>query len=410
MAKPLQDRLDAINARLGEIAEGKNLPQEEATSQTLPPEIESLDDNEFVTINYETFDEIPESLKSKANKIGGREVKYRKSILGIPVGKEFTSKTKEGYVVTAYGSDIKDAARKTLESQTEAQPTPQTESPQTLPEVENAIADLREQEQAENEETYNKYDEVITPLLEKEKELKAQASLEENGVSLRGVKFSDIVVDDKYLEDILDDNKLSDEEKKQVREVFTRGVTYFKFDKEGEQKFQEKFANPEDITDVADIITGVSAAEESNFNNYNTTNYENVKDAIKYILNNPNDYSPNVVKALTEIKEKLDNPSSSMSRLYAVDVMKELGITESTQKSEQAPQAFPAQEGATAEQEQEFKANPELEQVYRDLHAAVTKNIDEQTLRILKANPSEAMIKKAFDILQSKGVIKIDCN
>ena len=211
------------------------------------------------------------------------------------------------------------------------------------------IAQLRKQEQAEyddmsnpddeakRKEIYDRYDEAITPLLEQEEELTAQASLEENGVSLRGVKFSDIVVDDKYLEDILDDNKLSDEEKKQVREVFTRGVTYFKFDKEGEQKFQEKFANPEDITDVADIITGVSAAEESNFNNYNTANYENVKDAIKYILNNPNDYSPNVVKALTEIKEKLDNPSSSMSRLYAVDVMKELGITESTQKSEQAP-------------------------------------------------------------------------
>lgn len=78
--------------------------------------------------------------------------------------------------------------------------------------------------------------------------------------------------------------------------------------------------------------------------------------------------------------------------------------------SEQAPQAFPAQEGAASEQEKEFKAHPELEQVYRDLHAAVNKNIDEQTLRILKANPSEAMIKKAFDILQSKGVIKIDCN
>ena len=77
--------------------------------------------------------------------------------------------------------------------------------------------------------------------------------------------------------------------------------------------------------------------------------------------------------------------------------------------SEQAPQPFPAQEGAESV-EDKFQANPELEQIYRELQDAVNKNIDEQTLRILKANPSEAMIKKAFDILQSKGVIKIDCN
>jgi len=152
------------------------------------------------------------------------------------------------------------------------------------------------------------------------------------GTSLLGVKYSDIIVDDKYLEDILSDNKLSEEEKKQVRDVFARAVDYFKFDKEGEQKFQEKFANPEDITDVADIITGLSAAQQSAFSFYNTKNYENVKDAVNYIANNPNEYSPKVVKAVKEIKEKLDNPSSSMSRLYAIDVMKELGISEQALK------------------------------------------------------------------------------
>jgi hypothetical protein len=161
-----------------------------------------------------------------------------------------------------------------------------------------------------------------------EEEVKAESVGGDAGTSLRGVKYSDIIVGDKYLEDILSDNKLSEEEKKQVREVFARGVDYFKFDKEGEQKFQQKFANPEDITDIADIIEGISLAKEAEFNFYNTKNYENVKDAVNYIANNPNEYSPKVVKAVKEIKEKLDNPSSSMSRLYAIDVMKELGITE----------------------------------------------------------------------------------
>lgn len=180
------------------VAEAAKVEAEQVI--TLPPEIDSLDDNEIVSIKYETFDEIPESLKSKANKFGGKDVKYRKSILGIPVGKEFTSKTKEGYVVTALGSEIKDAARQTLSSQAQVSPT-----------------------------------------------------------------------------------------------------------------------------------------------------------------------------------------------------------------SEQAPESFPAQEGATAEQEQEFKAHPELEQVYRDLHAAVNKNIDPKTLDAVKRNPTLVMVEKALRELERKGIINIDC-
>ncbi len=145
--------------------------------------------------------------------------------------------------------------------------------------------------------------------------------------SYKGVKYADIVVGDKYLEDILSDNKLSENEKQEVREVFDV-VGYFKFDKSGEQKFQEKFANPEDITEIADILTGVSAAQQSAFNNYNIRNYDNVKDAINYIINNPKEYSPKVVKVFEEIKDKLDNPSSSMDILYAVDILKELGFSE----------------------------------------------------------------------------------
>jgi len=77
--------------------------------------------------------------------------------------------------------------------------------------------------------------------------------------------------------------------------------------------------------------------------------------------------------------------------------------------SEQTPQSFPAQEGATAAQEQEFKANAELEQIYRDLNAAVTKNVDKDTIRMLKTNPSKEMVEKALRELQKKGIINIEC-
>jgi len=78
--------------------------------------------------------------------------------------------------------------------------------------------------------------------------------------------------------------------------------------------------------------------------------------------------------------------------------------------SEQAPESFPAQEGAASEQEKEFKAHPELEQVYRDLNAAVTKNVDPKTLEAVKRNPTLVMVEKALRELERKGVIKIDCN
>lgn len=94
------------------------------------------------------------------------------------------------------------------------------------------------------------------------------------------------------------------------------------------------------------------------------------------------------------------------------------GITEaktaqaSTQaEAEQATEveSFPAQEGAASEQEKEFKAHPELEQVYRDLHAAVNKNLDPKTLDAVKRNPTLVMVEKALRELERKGVIKIEC-
>lgn len=153
--------------------------------------------------------------------------------------------------------------------------------------------------------------------------------------TITGVNYEDIVVGNDRLEDILEKNNLSNDEKNSIRDVFSRGIEYFKFDKEGSQKFQERFSNPEDIESVSDIIFGVSASKESDFIQHNERNYRNVKDAINYIANNPKEYSKGVVKTALEIKSKIDNPSSSFDRIYAIDIMKELGIQEPVKESKE---------------------------------------------------------------------------
>jgi len=96
------------------------------------------------------------------------------------------------------------------------------------------------------------------------------------------------------------------------------------------------------------------------------------------------------------IVEKSLTPKSSESQ------------TAATPTSEQAPQPFPAQEGAESV-EDKFQANSELEQIYRELNAAVIKNVDKDTIRMLKENPTEAMVDKALRELQKKGIINIEC-
>lgn len=245
-------------------------------------------------------------------------------------------------------------------------PQTTTAAPQTLPEVENAISNLREQEQAENEETYNKYDEVITPLLEKEKELKAEAPVAEEAKGESGVE-GDVESRTNKLE-----SKLSDFENN------TRS-----------QSTKDLIAWAEDIFDTKFEGDFNKGEYISFFNSLGDKGYE----AARY-LQNPK-------KALSILKE---------SPVYLAKLAGQSIPTQEAQAptSEQAPQSFPAQEGAESV-EDKFQANSELEQIYRDLNAAVTKNIDKQTLDILKTNPTEAMVDKVMRELQKKGVIKIDC-
>lgn len=181
----------------------------------------------------------------------------------------------------------------------------------------------------------------------------------EQAITLTGVKYSDIVVGDKYLEDILSENNLTNSEKGTIRDLFSRGVNYFTFDKEGRTSFLQKFANPEDIQDVSDILVGVRASQESDFINYNDRNYRNVIDGINYLVNNPSEFSKNVVKTASEIKQKLDNPESSFNRLYAVDVMKELGVKE-VQPSEEPSKGYAASTMQKIRREEALKTIDEI--------------------------------------------------
>jgi hypothetical protein len=82
---------------------------------------------------------------------------------------------------------------------------------------------------------------------------------------------------------------------------------------------------------------------------------------------------------------------------------------EAAPTAEQAPQPFPAQEGAASVGEKKDSVHTEIEQIYRDLHKAVIANVDEDTMRILKANPTEAMVNKLMETLKKKGIIQIEC-
>jgi hypothetical protein len=424
---------------------------------------------------------------------------------------------------------------------TEAQPTAEA-APQTLPEVTNLIATLREQEQAEyadidpNDEAkrkqiYDRYDEIITPLLKQEKELKAaeaQAPVAEEGNiihdSLKDIdstanaitpeviksinnkgfffpltgdparKLSEIYheakesgnspelvkaveealipqtqvepkVDNKVVSEVdenieseskelnnADRNKLEVNNFKEVDGMMLNpdGMRAWSKISKNIKKLLKKygihyiegFVNFEHLkggqTQHGNLVklkngqaSGIRINVSSVGDKLNIENtilhelghkvYEGLSiDQKKQLEREPvTEHGKEVKKYVEEggsvYYKKEDIAEEDFAELFAEKkgdlkaIQESLSTQEPTPTSEQAPQSFPAQEGAIAEQEQAFKANPELEQIYRDLNAAVTKNVDKDTIRMLKANPTEAMVDKALRELQSKGVIKIDC-
>jgi hypothetical protein len=116
-----------------------------APAPALPQEIESLDDNQIVTLTYQSLDEIPEALRSKAKSVkgGGIEITKRRSILGIPVGKETKIKrpATESYIVVASGAEVKQAAREqfAMTQPTAPAPTAEAASATTEPAAEGPV-------------------------------------------------------------------------------------------------------------------------------------------------------------------------------------------------------------------------------------------------------------------------------
>lgn len=166
--------------------------------------------------------------------------------------------------------------------------------------------------------------EVTTEPVGKTEELPVDEKKESN---LKGVKYSDIVVGGKFLEKILDENNLNEEDKKIVRQLFDRNIGYFDFDKNSEAKWQMSAANPEDINDISDALTGLSAAEFSAYNDYNIGNYNAIKPALKYVLeaSEKGEYSDAVIKAVKEIKNLAENAKSSNQMMYAINSDKLIG-------------------------------------------------------------------------------------
>jgi hypothetical protein len=156
--KSMQDRSDVVDEK------GKQIFEKYATAE---------EKKEFDKLGKRT---IGEKLKKDKYSAFVRQNNYREDVL---------DRITKGLQEASTGQAAPQAAPQ-FEAPTIEAPTQEQEAaPQTLPEVTNEIANLREQEQAENEaidpndevakkEIYDKYDEVITPLLEQEKELKAE--------------------------------------------------------------------------------------------------------------------------------------------------------------------------------------------------------------------------------------------
>jgi len=222
---------NAVTERLSLLKKGESNENEKPIEvEVIPNEIASLKDDEIIVRGAPTLEEIPEQFRDRAKKSEGMQVETRKSILGIPYGKTTKETVNDGYSYTLTGKEAKDYA---IQEQGSGQVPVQPETgvsqeveqgkPEAKPqvvaeqgeEVSQEVKDLRAKEQVEYEEAipnietfrvngeidknlmtpkeqakysdiYNKYDELITPLLaEKPRVQEAKApSIQEEGTRL----------------------------------------------------------------------------------------------------------------------------------------------------------------------------------------------------------------------------------
>jgi hypothetical protein len=238
-----------------------------------------------------------------------------------------------------------------------------------------------------------------------------KADESEQDKTLTGVKYNDIFIGDESLGDILNENKLSIDEKRTIKEIFRRNIGYFNFDKADEQNFLEDSANPEDIQDIYEALSMLPVVESSQYSNYNKQNYDNVKDEIDYIVSNPEKYTANVVSVVTKIKDKLDNPKSSSTRLYAVDVNKMLGVQPAEDKNklskEERDSLIKELESITKTKDENIQAKGPRAKVVAEEATVKTDQAQQGAAeQPIQASNKRGEIKSSLERLKDAGILR----
>jgi GNAT superfamily N-acetyltransferase len=121
---PQRERIKAINEQLTKISQDA-LTKREAAATGIPEEILALKDEEEVSFNVKSLEDIPEEFRDRAVKKEGMEVEMREKILGLPIGKKTTVTVGDGYTYSITGKEAKDyAIQKQAAGEVSVQPTP----------------------------------------------------------------------------------------------------------------------------------------------------------------------------------------------------------------------------------------------------------------------------------------------
>jgi hypothetical protein len=366
MAKPLNDRLDEVNNRLGEIAEGKNLPtEEEAPVSEAATEQAPQEKGEFSIQG--TFDGLKQVLGNPANMIP--------DIVRADIEPKFSESNQNGKkVFTLTVPQPDDAGRAGYLAVSLVLPETTTK---TIDDVKSAL----EEKVAEAQTAVKLSREKGFPL---ETIFKNRVSGEYTEQATPTTEPQAPVAEEAK-------GDIEARRKEELNEVDPQSGELLKENSISQRVLKER----EGVNNFIDATKGLDLDKDI--------------DKISKKLIGDRSYSelPSDIQELLW-EGKTEEALEKIGKTYEEEVNAKYDALKKP-TSEQTPQAFPAQEGAESV-EDKFQANAELEQIYRDLNAAVTKNVDKDTIRMLKANPTEAMVDKALRELQSKGVIKIDCN
>ena len=156
------------------------------TPVEMPQEIASLKDDEQKIFTVKSIEEVPEQFRDRAKKKEGMQVEVTEKILGLPIGKKTSTVVNDGYSYTLTGKEAKDLfTQKQKQVQEPAQEVERLRAAEQV-ELESAIPNIEEykvegvvdrtkitneEELAKFDEIYNKYNKLITPLLETTKEV-----------------------------------------------------------------------------------------------------------------------------------------------------------------------------------------------------------------------------------------------